>query len=79
MLAQEEMYHRPLQRGLSLEEDQAGLYYAGYDEIIDPDENLMDDEWLGSPLSAFSPVKHPPLKPRKNPSCILHTHAVALE
>ena len=22
-----------------------GLYYAGYDEIIDPDESLMDGEW----------------------------------
>ena len=42
MLAQEKKYHRLLQRGLSLEEDQEGLYN---DEIIDPFESLMDDEW----------------------------------
>ena len=42
MLAQEKKHHRLLQRGLSLEEDQEGLYN---DEIIDPFESLMDDEW----------------------------------
>ena len=45
MLAQEETHHRLPQRGISLEGDPMGLYYAGYDEIIDPDESLMDDEW----------------------------------
>ena len=45
MLALEERHHRPLPRGISPEEEQEGLYYVGYDEIIDPYENPMDDEY----------------------------------